>query len=74
MSFDIERFQQAYMANIKKRVQREEAEAKRLASLPPYVPTDCKRDGHAWNVYERFGHTETLECAVCRELKQVYVD
>ena len=71
---DIEKFKKAFAENTKKWRAQEEAEAKRLASLPPYVPTDCKKDGHAWNVYERFGHTETLECAVCGELKQIYVD
>ena len=69
---DIEQFKKAFAENTKKWRAQEERE--RIRDAQPYVPTDCKKDGHAWNVYERVGHMETLECAVCRELKQVYVD
>jgi len=71
---NIEELKAALIAQVQKSKAQEEAYKARLASLPAFVPTDCKKDGHSWNVLESFRHIETWECAVCRELKRVYVD
>jgi hypothetical protein len=70
----IEELKAALIVQLEKNKAREEAHKARLASLPAFVPTDCKKDGHSWNVLESFRHIETWECAVCQQLKRVYVD